>query len=89
MKKRYGKELKEEVLSKIRFGKKVRVVAESYGINEQTVRNWLRRDTEGGSSEILELSRLRRENEALYRLVGQLTFESDRDKKNQRRGKGR
>jgi hypothetical protein len=36
------------------------------------------------SSDVLTLSRLHRENEALYRLVGQLVYESSREKKGSR-----
>lgn len=85
MSKRYPKEIREEVLNKIRQGRKVSAVAREYGINEQTIRNWLERDTGGNRSEVLELSRLRRENEALLRLVGQLTYESEVQKKNRQR----
>lgn len=85
MSKRYAQAVKDEVLGKIRSGRKVADVAREHGIIEATVRNWLERDTATGSSEILETSRLRRENEALLRLVGQLTYESDMQKKNLRR----
>jgi len=85
MSKRYAPAVKEEVLGKIRNGRKVAEVAREHGINEMTVRNWLERATTAGASEILEMSRLRRENEALLRLVGQLTYESEQQKKNQRR----
>ena len=85
MRKKYSQAVKEEVLNKIRGGRKVADVAREHGINDMTVRNWLERDTAAGSSEILETSRLRRENESLLRLVGQLTYESEMQKKNQRR----
>ena len=85
--KRYSKQIRDEVLGKIRNGQKVSVVAREHGINEQTVRNWLERDTGGKRSEILEMSRLRRENESLLRLVGQLTYESEVQKKNRQRGR--
>lgn len=85
MTKRYSKEIKEEVLNKIRSGNRVAAVAREYGIKENTVRTWLERDTVRGSAESLEMSRLRRENEALLRIVGQLTYESEMKKKNQRR----
>lgn len=87
--KRYSKELRGEVLDKIRSGQKVSAVARDYGLKENTVRNWLTRDTAGQGSELLEVSRLRRENEALYRLVGELTFEAEVEKKNRRREAGR
>ena len=85
MGKRYSKEVKEEVLGKIRKGQKVSEVAKIHGINEMTIRSWLERDTESGAAQILEMSRLRRENEALLRIVGQLTYESELQKKNKRR----
>lgn len=85
MPKRYSKETKDEVLGKIRSGQRVSEVAKTYGINEMTVRSWLERDTESPAAETLEISRLRRENESLLRLIGQLTFEADTQKKNQRR----
>jgi putative transposase len=83
--KRYTQAVKDELLGKIRAGRKVAEVSREHGISEMTVRNWLERDTAAGASEVLETSRLRRENEALLRLVGQLTYESDMQKKNQRR----
>ena len=85
MRKRYSKEIKEEVVGKIRGGQRVLEVAKTYGINELTVRSWLERDTTSPAAETLELSRLRRENEALLRIIGQLTYDADVQKKNQRR----
>jgi hypothetical protein len=87
MAKRYSSEIKSEVLEKIRSGKKVSVVSREYGINEMTIRNWLKRDGSGRHRETLEISRLRRENEALYRLVGQLSFEAEQEKKKRRSGR--
>ena len=81
MRNRYSKEIKGEVLGKIRSGQKVSEVAKTYGIKETTVRTWLDRDTVSPGSETLELSRLRRENESLLGLVGQPTYESDMRKK--------
>lgn len=86
--KRYSAELREEVLKKIRSGRTVSAVAKEHGINEQSIRNWLQRETEGQGSEILELSRLRRQNEALMKVIGQLVYESEMNKKNLRRDRG-
>jgi transposase-like protein len=85
MAKRYGREIKEEILGKVRSGQRVSEVARVHGLHEQTIRNWLERDTVSGAAETLEVSRLRRENESLLRIIGQLTYESDMQKKNQRR----
>ena len=85
MAKRYAKATKEEVLGKIRGGMKVAEAARQHGIIETTIRGWLERDTELGAAEILEVGRLRRENAALLRIIGQLTYESEMQKKNRRR----
>lgn len=87
MGKRYSKEVRDEVLSKIRGGQRVSEAAKVYGINLMTIRSWLERDTVSSAAETLELSRLRRENEALLRIIGQLTYESDVQKKNQCRAR--
>ena len=84
--KRYAKEVKEEVLSKVRSGRKVAEVSREYGINDMTIRTWLERDTESSAGEALEISRLKRENEALLRIIGQLTYRAELREKNQRRG---
>lgn len=86
MAKRYPKETKEEVLTKIREGQRVSEVAKAYGINDMTIRTWLERDTESTAAETLEISRLRRENEALLKIIGQLTYRAELREKNQRRG---
>jgi transposase-like protein len=85
MGKRYSQEVKDEVLGKIREGQKIVEVSRQYGINDMTIRTWVERDTDEGAGHLLEISRLKRENEALLRLVGQLTYESDMHKKNLRR----
>ena len=85
MGKRYSAEIRAEVLGKIRGGKKVSQVANEYGINELTIRTWLEREAQGEGPQILEISRLKRENEALLRIIGQLTYEAELDKKNRRR----
>ena len=86
MAKRYPREIKEEVLKKIREGQRVSEVAKAHGINETTVRTWLERDTESTAAETLEISRLKRENEALLKIIGQLTYRAELREKNQRRG---
>jgi transposase-like protein len=90
MGKPYSAEFRGEVLGKIRAGKRVSQVAKEHGINENTIYTWLAREAGRGHgrSETLEMSRLRRENEALLRIIGHLTFEAEREKKNRRRERG-
>lgn len=87
MGKRYSREVKEEVLGKIRSGQRVTEVARAHGIHEMTVRTWLERDAAGGNVSALEIGRLRRENETLLQIIGQLKVDSEKQKKNQRRGR--
>jgi transposase-like protein len=86
MAKRYSQEVKREVLEKVRGGQKVSEVSKIYGICDMTIRTWLERDTVSAASETLEISRLKRENENLLRIIGQLTYQADVREKNQRRG---
>jgi len=42
-----------------------------------TIRSWLERDSTSTAAETLEVSRLRRENEALLRIIGQLRSQAE------------
>ena len=81
MVKKVTKEQKEEIISKVKSGIPVNEVAEQYGINRKSVYNWLQSRAEK-SSDILELNKLRRENQALTQLVGKLVYEQELRKKN-------
>jgi uncharacterized protein YjcR len=64
---RISKERRAEMLGKIERGEKVGTVAADYGIKETTVRSWIQRN--GEHTDLLEVSRLRRENEDVPNLV--------------------
>jgi len=75
------KEIKEEILSRIKNeGISVPKIAEQYGISDKTIYTWLK----GGvinNNPILEINRLRRENEDLLKIIGKLTADEARKKK--------
>jgi transposase-like protein len=72
---------KKEIIRQIRDeGKKAVEVAAANGISTKTIYNWLRSGVSGDSS-ALEMSRLKREVEMLYGLLGKLTAEASRSKK--------
>lgn len=75
-----NKEIKEEILTKVKEGKTVTEVASQYGISTKTIYTWLSNKVTGEPG-ALELSRLRRENGELYALVGRITAELERSKK--------
>lgn len=75
------KEIKEEILAKVKNGEKVPDLARLYSIAPNTIYGWLsnRASSEPGT---LELSRLKRENQDLYWLLGRVTAELEKSKKN-------
>jgi len=80
--KKIAKEIKEEVLAKAKAGERVRGLADQYGISDRTIYGWLRQNTGEEVVSILKYNRLKRENEELKRLIGELTLNmSLREKK--------
>lgn len=72
--KKIAKEIKEEVLAKAKAGEKVSALADQYGISDRTIYGWLRQNTGEEVVSILKYNRLKRENEELKRLIGELTL---------------
>lgn len=75
------KEKKEEILSKARNGEKVPALSTQYGISAKTIYYWLRTDTGEEVISVLKYNKLKRENEELKRLVGELTLDLSQGKK--------
>jgi transposase-like protein len=82
MYKRVPKQTKNAVLEKVKSGEKVSDVAQQYGISVKTVYTWLRRDTGEDVISVIKYNKLRRENEELKRLIGELTLNMSLGKKN-------
>ena len=75
-------EIREQVLNRIRTeGVTAAQAAREHGISSVTVYAWLRRSTVLPSN-ILQVNKLRRENEELKRLLGQAMLMNERSKKN-------
>lgn len=68
------KEIKDEVLAKTKAGEKVPQLANQYGISSKTIYNWLRMDTGEQVVSIVQYNRLKRENEELKKLVGEISL---------------
>ena len=75
-------QIKAEILAKIRDeGMSVTVAASTYNVSGKTIYNWLRSGVvDGNKNLILELNRLRKENEQLYKLLGRASAELNRPK---------
>lgn len=78
-----SKEVKDEILSKVKSGERVITISKQYGVSEKTVYNWLRLGTEDKIS-IIEHNKLKRENIELKAIIGALTIEVERLKKKRR-----
>ena len=74
--------LKEEILTKIRDeGMRVSEASTHYGISSKTIYAWLRSNVvNGNTSLVLQLNRLKKENEQLYKLLGRASAELNRPK---------
>jgi transposase-like protein len=79
--KSYSAEIKQEILDKIKSGAKAVDVAQSYGINVKRIYNWAEWKVSANPS-VMETGKLARENKALKELIGELTLEIKKFKKN-------
>lgn len=75
-----AKEVKEEIIEKVKEGEKVAQLAEQYGISDRTIYAWLKRKALGTIS-LLEHNKLKRENQLLKEIIGILTLELEKSKK--------
>lgn len=82
MYKRVAKEIQDEILVKARAGERVAVLAEQYGISTKTIYAWLSKDSGEDIVSILKYNKLKRENQELKRLLGEVTLEMSLGKKN-------
>ena len=72
---------KEEILAKVKNGETVMSASSQYGISPKTIYAWLRNQVKPDIS-ILEVNKLKRENDELKRIIGIVTLELERGKKN-------
>lgn len=79
--KRVPLETKQEVLDKVKNGMTIAEAAKQYAISTKTIYTWLSNQVRPEIS-ILEYNRLKRENEELKRIIGMVTLELERGKKN-------
>ena len=75
-------QIKAEIISKIRDeGMTVIDASAAYGVHNKTIYGWLKNGVVNtNTSLVLQLNRLRKENEQLYNLLGRATVELKRPK---------
>jgi len=76
-----SKEVKEQILKRIKEeGVPVAQAASEHGLKPKVIYNWISRNVTAPPS-ILEIAKLKRENQALKELIGQVTLEMAMAKK--------
>ncbi len=75
-----NREIKEEILLKIKEGQKAPTLASQYGISAKTIYTWLSKTVTPEVS-FTEYSRLKRENEELKRIIGMMALDLEVEKK--------
>jgi len=83
MKKHYriAAEVKEQILKRIKEeGVPVSQAAKEHGVSEATIYGWLGKGVKGAPT-VGELVRLKRQNEELLALVGELTLKASQSQK--------
>lgn len=69
-----AKEIKDEIINKLKHdGVSVMDAATQYGISDKTIYNWLGTKAKGSVS-LVEYNRLKRENDQLKQLIGEVTL---------------
>ena len=81
MSRRIAKEIKEEIISKVQGGERVADLADQYAVSTKTIYGWLRQDSGEDVVSVLQYNKLKRENEELKRLIGELTLNMHLQKK--------
>jgi transposase-like protein len=79
--KRVPLETKREVLDKVKNGMTIADAAKEYAISTKTIYAWLSNEVRPEIT-VLEYNRLKKENEELKRIIGIVTLELERGKKN-------
>ena len=76
------KELKEQIISRIKNdGISVLQASKDHGVSTKTIYNWLNKDLDKSPS-CRDYAHLRKQNQDLMILIGQLTLENKKLKKN-------
>jgi len=82
--KRVPLETKSEILEKVKGGLSVMEAAKQYAVSTKTIYAWIANQVRPEIS-VLEYNRLKKENEELKRIIGIITLELERGKKNRNR----
>lgn len=75
-------EQRQEIMTRIKEkGEAVADLAKEYGVRSRIIYDMLSKEAKGGDGNLLEFSRLKREHEALLKIVGELIVDQKLGKK--------
>jgi transposase-like protein len=78
---RIAPDVKEQIINRIKNdGITVQQAATDHGVSTATIYTWLGAKTEGGPS-IMEIAKLKKENEELLKMIGLLTMKLNESQK--------
>jgi len=77
-----AKEIKDEILAKVKAGEKVLELARQYAVSDKSIYTWLHKETGDTVVSIVQYNRLRRENDELKKLIGELSLKLSLGEKN-------
>src|SRR5438046_3188097 len=69
-----AKEIKNEILAKVKEGEKVTDLAKQYAVSDKSIYTWLHLETGDQVVSPVQYNRLKRENEELKKLIGELSL---------------
>jgi transposase-like protein len=76
-------DLRDQIMARVREGKiSVVEIAKQHGVKVNTIYNWVSKSMHGSGTNVLAISKLKRENAFLKQLVGQLMLDVEKGKKN-------
>jgi hypothetical protein len=76
------KEIKTEILAKVKSGERVMQLAHQYGVSDKSIYTWLHKETGDTVISLVLYNRLKRENEELKRLIEELSLKLSLGEKN-------
>ncbi len=75
-------DVREQIINRIRNeGVSIKQAADDHGITDRTIYHWLNKGV-GGVPSTLDYAKLKRENQALKEMLGEVTMELKRAQKN-------
>lgn len=75
-----SKEIREEIIAKVKEGQKVLSLASQYGVSDKTIYQWLAR-LAAPQITLIKYNRLKKENEELKRIIGMMALDIEQEKK--------